>query len=346
MKNKKDASKNSAVFWQMAKDYVDHRLPEIRKSSPNTVKAYRDSLNKYVDYLESEKKIRRTDICFSDFNKQNITDFLDWMLNAKKYAYKTCNLRITAIHALLEYAANENSTDLMALYLEACTVKGLKVTANPIEYFESYQMKALLAAPDGKTTTGRRNQMMLILYYDTAARISELLEMTVSQLHLDADIAYLTILGKGRKYRNIPLMDKTVRHLRSYLRGFHRDTTADCPLFYARSHGRIHPLSHDTVETMIRRYCKVCVENGTSMPEQPHCHMIRKTRAMDLYKNGMPLAHIQQLLGHESMSTTSGFYAFATIETLSKSMSAANQEDTGAGKKWNDRGILEKIYSL
>ena len=187
MKNKKDASKNSAVFWQMAKDYVDHRLPEIRKSSSNTVKAYRDSLNKYVDYLESEKKIRRTDICFSDFNKQNITDFLDWMLNAKKYAYKTCNLRITAIHALLEYAANENSTDLMALYLEACTVKGLKVTANPIEYFEGYQMKALLAAPDGKTTTGRRNQMMLILYYDTAARISELLEMTVSQLHLDAD---------------------------------------------------------------------------------------------------------------------------------------------------------------
>ena len=257
MKNKKDASKNSAVFWQMAKDYVDHRLPEIRKSSPNTVKAYRDSLNKYVDYLESGKKIRRTDICFSDFNKQNITDFLDWMLNAKKYAYKTCNLRITAIHALLEYAANENSTGLMALYLEAFTVKGLKVTANPIGYFEGYQMKALLAAPDGKTTTGRRNQMMLILYYDTAARISELLEMTVSQLHLDADIAYLTILGKGRKYRNIPLMDKTVRHLRSYLHAFHRDTTADCPLFYARSHGRIHPLSHDTVETMIRRYCKV-----------------------------------------------------------------------------------------
>lgn len=289
MKNKKDASKNSAVFWQMAKDYVDHRLPEIRKSSPNTVKAYRDSLNKYVDYLESEKKIRRTDICFSDFNKQNITDFLDWMLNAKKYAYKTCNLRITAIHALLEYAANENSTDLMALYLEACTVKGLKVTANPIEYFESYQMKALLAAPDGKTTTGRRNQMMLILYYDTAARISELLEMTVSQLHLDADIAYLTILGKGRKYRNIPLMDKTVRHLRSYLHAFHRDTTADCPLFYARSHGRIHPLSHDTVETMIRRYCKVCVENGTSMPGQPHCHMIRKTRPWTCIKTACPL---------------------------------------------------------
>ncbi len=290
MKNKKDASRNSAVFWQMAKDYVDHRLPEVRKSSPNTVKAYRNSLNKYIDYLESEKKIRRTDISFLDFNKANIADFLDWMLNVKKYAYKTCNLRITVIHALLEYAANENSTDLMAVYLEACTVKGLKATANPIEYFEGYQMKVLLAAPDGKTTTGRRSQMMLILYYDTAARISELLEMTVG-------------------------------HLKSYLRAFHRDTSADCPLFYARSHGRIHALFHDTVESMIKRYSKMCVGNGTSMPEQ-------------------------QLLGHESMSTASGFYAFATIETLSKSMAAANQEGTGAGKKWDDWGILEKIYSL
>ena len=55
--------------------------PEIRKASPNTVKAYRDSLNKYIDYLEAEKNIRRTDISFSDFNKSNIIDYLDWMLN-------------------------------------------------------------------------------------------------------------------------------------------------------------------------------------------------------------------------------------------------------------------------
>lgn len=346
MKNKKDASQNSTVFWKMAKDYVDHRLPEIRKVSPNTVKAYRDSLNKYIDYLEAEKNIRRTDISFSDFNKSNIIDYLDWMLNVRKYAYKTCNLRITAIHALLEYAANENSTDLMSIYLDAYSVKGLKVTANPVEYFEEHQMKALLAAPNEKTRTGRRNQMMLILYYDTAVRISELLDMKLSQLHLDAHIPYLTILGKGRKYRNIPLMDKTMRHLKSYLYIFHKDASVDFPLFYAKSHGRIHSLSHDTVEAMIKMYSKVCVQNGTPMPERPHCHMIRKTRAMDLYKNGMPLAHIQQLLGHESMSTTSGFYAFATIETLSKSMAAANQEKTGVGKKWDDRNILDKIYSL
>ena len=52
------------------------------------------------------------------------------------------------------------------------------------------------------------------------------------------------------------------------------------------------------------------------------------------------------MLGHESMTTTSGFYAFATIETLAKSMAAANKEESPEGRKWNNKEILKKIYSL
>ena len=346
MKNKKRKTDEAMAFWTISKRFVSHQLPEIRKASSNTVMAYSDSLNSFIDYLEAEKQVSRKSMTFSDFSCTNITDYLNWMLNVKKYAEKTCNLRITAIHSLLEFAAHEDSKNNMPIYLEACTVKGLKVTSNPIEYFEGYQMKALLAAPDLRTRTGRRNQMMLILYYDTAARIAELLELNLSQIHLDATIPYLTILGKGRKYRNIPLMDKTVKHLKAFLKEYHTDNAPESPLFYARTYGKIHMLSHDTVENMIKKYSSQCVANGTTMPDKPHCHMIRKTRAMDLYKNGMPLAHIQQLLGHESMSTTSGFYAFATLETLAKSMSTANKEDSDAGRKWDNEEILKKLYSL
>ena len=343
MKNKKRKTNASIEFWTVSKRFVSHQLPEIRKSSPNTVKAYRDSINGFIDYLESEKHIRRDAMTFEDFSRANITDFLDWMLNVRKYAGKTCNLRITAIHSLLEFAAHEDSENLMSIYLDACTVKGIKVSSGPIEYFEKYQMKALLAAPNPSTRTGRRNQMMLILYYDTAARIAELLEMRLDQLHLDAETPYLTILGKGRKYRNIPLMDKTVRHLRAYIKDYHAGGKPDRPLFYAKTYGEIHPLSHDTVERMIKLYADQCLKTGISMPENPHCHMIRKTRAMDLYKNGMPLAHIQQLLGHENMSTTSGFYAFVTLETLAKSMIASNREQSIDGRKWDNEDILKRI---
>ena len=346
MKNKKRKADEARMFWTLSKRFISHQLPEIRKASPNTVKAYRDSLNNFIDYLEAEKHVSREYMAFSDFSRTNITDYLDWLLNEKKYAEKTCNLRITAIHSLLEFAAYEDSENNMPIYLEACTVKGLKVTAGPIEYFEGYQMKALLAAPNTRTKTGRRNQVMLVLYYDTAARIAELLEMNLSQLHLEAEIPYLTILGKGRKYRNIPLMEKTVKHLKYFLKEYHDGNPPESPLFYARTYGKIHMLSHDTVENMIKAYSSQCAANGTPMPDKPHCHMIRKTRAMDLYKSGMPLAHIQQLLGHESMSTTSGFYAFATLETLAKSMNSANREESDVGRKWNDKEILKKIYAL
>ena len=90
----------------------------------------------------------------------------------------------------------------------------------------------------------------------------------------------------------------------------------------------------------------MCSQNGIDMPESCHCHMIRKTRAMDLYQAGMSLEHIQQLLGHKHISTTSGFYAFATLETLSAAMKKAGIESETAEKRWTDEATLEKLYSL
>ena len=215
----------------------------------------------------------------------------------------------------------------------------------PIEYFEPDEMAALLAAPSGTSKTDRRNQMMLIFLYDTAARVAEARQVKVSDLHLDAGVPYVTLLGKGRKYRNIPLMEKTVLHLKRYLKDFHRsDLKTDLPLFYAKAHGLLHELSSDTFEKMIKRYAEQCREGGYPMPDRVHCHMIRKTRAMDLYREGVPLPHIQQLLGHENISTTSGFYAFATLDVLAKAMEAVNP-DNGV-KSWSDPDILERLYRL
>ena len=341
MKNEKLLNDASA-FWDTAKDYLHHHLPDVRKVSPNTVASYRDSLNYYIDYLENQKQCNRKHLSFANFNRDYIKDYLDWMLNSKKLAPKTCNLRITAIRSLLEYAANDHN-ELMSAYLSMCSIKCVKTPAGPIEYFESSQMKALLAAPDTARKTERRNQMMLILMYDLAARVSELLDLKLNSLHLVSDIPYVTIYGKGRKYRNIPLMDKTRQHLDRYLKEFHTPQISSSNLFYTTTHGERHRLSSDTAEAMLKRYTKKC-SMKIEMPLKSHCHMIRKTRAMDLYQSGVPLTHIQQLLGHENLSTTSGFYAFATLDTLAKSMSKST-EDT-AVKKWSDKDILAKIYRL
>ena len=133
----RNASNDSGIFWEISKKYISNILPDVRKTSMNTVLAYRQGLNAYIDYMESEKGVRREDLTFADFSRTNLIDYLDWMLNVKKYEEKTCDLRITAIHSLLEYASNEYCMDLMTIYKAACTVKGPAVKDKPIEIFRT-----------------------------------------------------------------------------------------------------------------------------------------------------------------------------------------------------------------
>lgn len=330
-------------FWNLSKEYINHYLPNIRKSSNNTVDAYRTGINQFIDYLEENKHIKRQEVSFDNFSRQNINDFMDWLINVKKVADKTCNLRLTAIHSLMEYASAEDDS-IIPQYLDARSVKGLKVSSNTIEYFEKFQMIALLAIPGSCKKSERRNQMMLILMYDTAMRVQETLDLCLSSLHLNAEVPYITIYGKGGKYRNIPIMTKTKQHLVRYLKEFHPIENKNTPLFYTVTYRKKHKLSDDTMEKMIKRYSRLCSEKDISMPLDSHCHMIRKTRAMDLYQSGVPLTHIQQLLGHESISTTSGFYAFATLDTLAKSLSKT--EDYVPEKRWADPETLAQLYRL
>lgn len=144
MGKKITTDKDSAYFWSSASEYLNNELPNIRKKSPNTIEAYRRSLNGYIDFLENEKAINRAKVSYQDFNKSNLKDYLLFMKNSQKLSEKTCNLRLTAIKSLLAYVAEE-SMDITTLYVNAKAVKGLTVQKKEIEYFEEGQLKALLA---------------------------------------------------------------------------------------------------------------------------------------------------------------------------------------------------------
>ena len=95
---------------------------------------------------------------------------------------------------------------------------------------------------------------------------------------------------------------------------------------------------------ILKQAVKIAREKNESVPKKVHCHMIRKTKAMDLYKNGVPLPFIMQLLGHESMSTT-GFYAFATLEMMSEALNKTFGETKGE-KLWKKSIKVKDPYSL
>lgn len=142
-------------------------------------------------------------------------------------------------------------------------------------------------------------------------------------------------------------MNKTVQHLHRYLGEFHGDARSlTAPLFYAVTHSRKHSLSDDCVQKLLKKYAKKCQNEGIRMPSDVHFHMLRKSRAMSLYQEGCPLSYIQQMLGHENISTTSGFYAFVTLDTLAKALEQTNPEKENNKKDWKDTKIAEALYRL
>lgn len=157
---------------------------------------------------------------------------------------------------------------------------------------------------------------------------------------------FVTLRGKGSKLRNINLSPKTAKLIQAYLNEFHPAATQDAPLFYTRRSGSLWPLSVDSVSRVLKENAdkaRLCV---TDIPERVHCHLLRKSRAMHLYVAGVPLPAIMELLGHASMNTTSGFYAFVTWEMVSEAMQKANEDHLDGEMLWKKADIIKQLYSF
>ena len=118
------------------------------------------------------------------------------------------------------------------------------------------------------------------------------------------------------------------------------------PIATKKAYRAIPRLSDDSISFVLKTAAGVACESCRVVPDNVHCHLIRKTKAMDLYKNGMPLPFIMQFLGHESMSTTSGFYAFATLEMMSDAIKKAAPKMSEGDKIWKCDEIRKTFYSL
>lgn len=334
-------------FWGYARNYLHDYLPNVRAMSPRSVEAYRISLENYVHYLVAEKQVRRQDISFDHFARPFLKEWLVWMRQAKEYQPATIGLRLSAVKAFLHFASAEELI-LVAVYQAAKNIKAPAQPRKPIEYLEESETTAILAAYDGKDLKSRRNRMLLILLYDSGARVSEITALTIDDLTM-AKPAHLTLTGKRDKSRVVPVGEKTVEHLKVYLDEFHtqRATRAAMrPLFYSWRQGQPIALSSDTVAAVLKKAGNIGRERCPSIPSNLHCHMLRKTKAMDLYKQGIPLPIIMQLLGHESMSTTSAFYAFATLDMMREAMNAATPAISDANTELLSEDKLQLLYSL
>ena len=344
---KRDPKTGAPDFYAFARDYLHTYLPTVARRSPTTIEAYRISLECFLDYLRDQHNIERAHVSFDHFDRDHLKGWLAWMIDERHYALRTVALRLSTVKAFLSYCSGEDLT-LVTLSQAAKALRSPTVARKPIEYLTEAQTRAVLAAFTGATAKSRRNRMLLILLYDTAARVGEITSLRLQDLCLEAP-GHLRLTGKGHKTRVVPLTGKTIEHLRVYLAEFHPSTSqrpAARPVFYSPHHGTPTRLSSDTVAAVLNSAAVTARSACPSLPERIHCHMLRKTKAMDLYQQGIPLPIIMRLLGHENVSTTAAFYAFATLDMMRQAVNAATPSIGHPATQPLTQNQLQALYSL
>ena len=344
---RRDTKTGAPDFFVFARDYLHTYMPTIRGLSATTIEAYRISLECFLTFLTDHEHIDRSKVSFDHFDRARLKAWLAWLAEDKHYAKRTITLRLSAIKAFLAYAAAEDVT-LVALSQAARSLKALSAPRKPIEYLTGPETRAVLAAFTGRTAKSRRNRMLLILLYDTAARVGEITDLTLADLSLTKP-CHVRLTGKRSKSRN-RAVDRQDRRASARL----PDRIPPEPSVAARDTTAVLQPASRATDRAFGRYRLGSAQAGRpsrpgNLPdrarERPLPH-VRKTKAMDLYQQGIPLPIIMRLLGHENASTTAAFYAFATVDMMRAAVNAATPAIDVPTEHHLTDDKLQALYSL
>ncbi|MCK9253586.1 MAG: site-specific integrase [Clostridiales bacterium] len=309
------------LFFSRTAEFLGNYLVNQTAKSPYTVKSYRDALTVFRRYVYNEKGFSVAKFSFQDCTREFLLDFIVF-LKEKGISPGTCNQRLTAIKSYLWYCADFDIT----LQPSALTASHIPFQREPKlnrETLSEDALAAIFTAPKANRI-GKRDQMIMILLYDTAVRLSELTGMLLSDANLAVAEPYVRVRGKGNKDRVVALSDKATEHLRHYIHAFHSNTSCgNTPLFYTVIKDACHRISHGNIERIINKYADSIRGEFPGLPDKVYPHMFRRTRATNLYQSGVALELVSRILGHSSTETTK-IYAAPSIEMLKRAMESVD----------------------
>lgn len=337
-------------FFKYVRSFLTVYLPRNKCYSPNTIKSYRDTINLLRIFLREQKKIPFTEITFDMINHALVYEFLEWLHSSRNCSVSTRNQRLAALKSFLHYCSIEDPL-LVVIYMDVQSITALRDTKKGVSYMTQNALKSILSQPNVKNKFGLRNRFFMIVMYDTGGRIQEILDLKLRDICLELDIPCIYLTGKGNKVRAVPLMEKTVLHLKEYLKVFHPTymENADAYLFYTVIKGQKGIMSPDNVSVFIKKYAEQARISCPEVPEKVHAHLFRHSRAMHLYQSGIPLSYIKDFLGHVSATTTS-IYASADTTMLRDALEKAaklGDNSTAESPVWEDNeDMILKLCGL
>jgi|TARA_R110002110_G_scaffold36397_24_gene121477 integrase/recombinase XerD len=274
--------------WQQAiKDYQNYLRIE-RGLSANSVASYTLDIKKLVKWLD-ENSLEILPISISEETLQQFIYHIAKSVNPRTQSRVISGLRGFFNYLIFEKYRKNNPMEL---------IESPKIGRNLPDTLSTSEINTLIAAIDLSSPQGERNRALLETLYGCGLRVSELIALKISDLFFDE--GFIKVTGKGDKQRFVPIGEATIKYIELYRNEIriHQDINplAKDTLFLNR---RGKALTRAMIFTIVKR---LAVKAGIKKTISPHT--FRHSFATHLLENGANLRAIQQMLGHESITTT------------------------------------------
>lgn len=277
------------MSWKTYTKQYSSYLKLERSLAPNSVNAYLADIDKLQEFLV----IKNRDISPVKISQQDLVDFLEFITELGLSPYSQARM-VSGLKSFFKYLVYEEVIDKDPSELIEAPKLGRKLP----DTLDFNEVEQLLGAIDLSTPEGTRNRAILETLYSSGLRVSELTELKISNVH--DDIGFLRVIGKGSKERLVPIGREALKHINLYKehvrvhvpvqKGF------EDHLFLNR---RGKSLTRVMIFTIIKNLGEKIGLNKNISP-----HTFRHSFATHLIEGGADLRAVQEMLGHESITTT------------------------------------------
>lgn len=327
--------------------FLGKYLPGEKNASNHTIQSYSFTFKLLLTFFESVKSIATERLSMSDLTRDTIIEFLDWLESVRSCGITTRNQRLVAIHSFVRFVQKQAPGNLYE-FQRILNIPDKKCAKTVVPFLTGDEMRILLAMPDPSNKNGLRDLVLLALLYDSAARVQEIIDLTVKDLRLDKP-AVITLHGKGQKTRHVPITEKTKSLLQSYLQRNTYNMGISTGEEYVFVNQKKQQLSRWGISYIIGKYVDMAkMRDGFDVRFPVTAHVFRHSKSVHLLQSGVNLIYIRDLLGHSDCSTTQ-IYAKADTETRRKALEAAYTDilPTGELPDWSDdKNLMDFLISL
>lgn len=319
--------------------FLSQYLPGQKNVSPNTIASYRDTFKLFLVYCETCRGVAPERLTMARLTKELVLGFLVWIETERHCSIPTRNHRLAVVHSFCRFTQKEFPENLYESQ-RILAIPNKKSEKPLVSYLTGDEMQIILSQPVSSTKGGFRDLVLLSVLYDTAARVDELINLKLKDVRL-MNPAVITLHGKGRKVRQVPIMSNTKALLDSYMNTRKIYTGMADAESYVFVNQKRQKLSRWGISYIINKYAeqaKIQAAFTIHFPITPH--IFRHSKSMHLLQSGVNLIYIRDFLGHSDCSTTE-IYARADSEMKRKAIENAYPDLVPDGlPKWEEDGDL------